>query len=382
MSQNDRRSVIVYRDSLLAPSETFIRAQAESLTRFSPIFTCLRRRPGLDLPQERVLELCGRGFAGLVRFKLLGPAKDQTRMLAGLEPALVHAHFAPNGCDVIKLARGLGVPLLVSLHGYGINSSDTRLSKLYTHRRERLWSEAARFLCISEFIRNRAVAKGFPPEKCVVHYTGVDCDFFTPAKTIAREPIVLFVGRLVEGKGCTYLVRAMAEVQRSAPEMRLVVIGDGPELEKLRAQAKHSLKQFTFLGAQPPAEVKNWMNRASVFSCPSIATPTSHEGFGMAFIEAQAMGLPVVSTNIGGIPEAVADGHTGFLVPERDSEALAEKLLTLLHNGELRAACGAAGRARTGRLFNLRQQAICLQKIYDDVLAERLANSAFAPTVQ
>jgi glycosyltransferase involved in cell wall biosynthesis len=292
-------------------------------------------------------------------------------MLARRNPALVHAHFGPDACNAIELAGSLQVPLVVTFHGYDITMSDRHMPHLYVQRRERLKIAGARFLCVSNFIRDRVIAKGFPASKALVHYTGIDTEFFTPEPAIERSPIVLFVGRLVAKKGCEYLIRAMARVQETLPEARLVIIGDGHLRAQLQLQARTLLKSFQFVGVQQPASVKNWMNRARVFSTPSVTAESGDaEGFGMVFSEAQAMGLPVVSFASGGIPEAVADGQTGLLVPEKDSTALADSILLLFRERELWSRFSEAGRARAKALFDLRKQASLLEGVYDSVLAE------------
>ena len=367
------RTVIVYRDTLLPVSETFIRCQGDSLRRFQPIYVGLRRTPSLPLPESRVRLLCRDGIVGKVqraRFTFLGPTRNQQKALSKEGPLLFHAHFGPDGSDVLTLAHALKIPLVVSLHGYDVNSRGDGLPARYLRRRGPLQKSAARFICISEFIRKQAIAQGFPAEKTVVHYTGIDTDFFRPNPATPRLPVVLFVGRLSLAKGCDCLLAAMAFVQKAMPDAKLVVIGDGPQRTELEQQAAALLLNCDFLGLQPPEVVRDWMNRAMVFSSPSCVTAVDQEGFGMTFAEAQAMGLPVVSTFVGGIPEAVADEQTGFLVPERSPEALAAKLLTLLQNRELWSNFSEAGRIRVGKLFDIQRQAVHLESIYESVLTE------------
>ena len=222
---------------------------------------------------------------------------------------------------------------------------------------------------MSEFIRKTAVAKGFPAEKAIVHYTGIDTSVFRADPLVSRCPLVLFVGRLIPNKGCRHLIRSMASIQQLRPDVNLVIIGDGPLRSELTRQASTALKHFEFLGAQPPTVVREWMNRASVFSVPSVTVESGQsEGFGMVFAEAQAMGLPVVSFATGGIPEAVANGRTGFLVPERDWEALGEKLFLLLHDQNLWNDFSQAGTVRAEKLFNVREQGTRLERLYEEVL--------------
>ncbi len=368
------RNFIIYRDDLLGASETFIPAQAESLNRFRPFYLGLRQIPGLPLPQGRFHFISRAGLAGKVKvahFRFGGPSATLRRMLIDLGPALVHAHFAPDACNALALAHALHVPLVASFHGYDLTVRDDHQASLYMWRRENLKAKGSRFLCVSNFIRNQALAKGFPAEKTVVHYTGIDVDYFHPDPHIKRSPTVLFVGRLVPKKGCEYLIRAMADIQRVAPETKLMIIGDGPLRGSLQKLAATTLKDFEFLGAQKPAIVREQMNRATVFCTPSVVAETGDaEGFGMVFAEAQAMGLPVVSFATGSLPEAVADGQTGFLAPEGDWQALAARILLFLQDGELWTRFSKAGESRVRCQFDIRKQALALEVIYEQVIDE------------
>lgn len=365
MSSNS--TIIVYRDELLGISETFIRAQAESLNHYRPYFVGLRRRAGLSLPEKRVHVISRPGGWGRLqraRFKLLGPGLSLRRRLANEQPVLIHAHFGPDGCNAMGLADALNIPLIVSLHGYDVTRKDSHQERLYLRRRPQLFNRAARFLCVSNFIREQALAIGFPAHRTVVHYTGIDTDFFSPDPSVRREPVMLFVGRLVPEKGCTYLLQAMAYVQRLVPA-RVIIIGDGPLRASLEQQAAATLKNCQFLGAQHIEIVRDWMNRARVFCTPSII-----EGFGMVFAEAQAMGLPVAGFEAGGVPEAVADGETGFLVTNGDWRALATKLVLLLMFPSLWEQFSEAARQRVRRLFDIQKQKSALENIYQSVLRD------------
>jgi len=108
-----------------------------------------------------------------------------------------------------------------------------------------------------------------------------------------------------------------------------------------------------------------------VFCTPSVVSETGDaEGFGMVFAEAQAMGLPVVSFASGSLPEAVADGQTGFLAPERDWQALGEEILLFLRNGQLWEQFSKAGRSRVRSQFDIRKQAQALEVVYEQVIDE------------
>src|SRR5438309_11333226 len=96
------------------------------------------------------------------------------------------------------------------------------------------------------------IRQGFSANKIVVHYVGVDTELFCPEPGVKRKPIALFTGRLVEKKGCEYLIRAMAKVQSKSPHMELMVIGDGPLRSELEQLAGQCLRKYRFLGFQPP----------------------------------------------------------------------------------------------------------------------------------
>jgi len=279
--------------------------------------------------------------------------------------------------------RALGLPLIVTLHGWDATVRDEVFRRhsialnRYVGRRPEVARMAARVMCTSEFVRGQAHKKGFSPDKTVVHYIGVDTRKFVPDPAVERKPIVLFAGRLVEEKGCEYLIRAMEMVQSKVGNVEMVVLGDGPLRKQLARQARSRLRSFRFAGWCEPAIVRHWMNKASVFCTPSIVSRAGDtETFGMVFAEAQAMGLPVASFAIGGIPEAVEHGVTGLLAPERDTNALANNIVTLLTDGAMWRRFSAAGQERVKRLFDLEKQTAKLEQIYHEVIHEHQADLA------
>ncbi len=352
---------------------------------FRPFYVGAKTIPGLELPPESSWIANRGGFAGLareLRFRFLGPSSDCRQRLAALNPKLIHAHFGADACEAIPLAKMLNLPLIATFHGYDATQTDEGLKKnfegrMYLKHRPRLYRNADLFIAVSEFIASKVAAMGLPREKIRVQYIGVDVNHFRPPVTFAKDRKVLFVGRLVEKKGCSFLINAMAEIQKELPDVELIIIGDGPQREALETQAKQSLSKYQFLGVQAPASVMKWMQTASVFCVPSItATDGDAEGLPIVFAEAQACGLPVVSFASGGTTEAVANGETGFLGPERDWHHLCEKLLLLLKNPDLLERFRHAGRKRAEEKFDLQKQTAGLERIYEEVIASREASKA------
>jgi colanic acid/amylovoran biosynthesis glycosyltransferase len=376
--------VLIYAEPLLARSMTFIRTQAESLKSFTPYYVsphCLRN--GLPLPEERVAVMHREDTAvtrlAEIPFKFAGIAPFFVRRLRKLQPVLLHAHFGPMGLRALPLARALGIPLIVTFQGYDATvldryatSSQHYSHRVYVRRRKVLEQRAALLIAVSKFVRDELVRQGFAPDKVIVHQVGVDTELFCPKPDIKREPIILFVGRLAEKKGCEYLIRAVARIQASLPDLELVIIGDGElrtELENLAAQ---SLRRYRFLGFQSPDVVRQWMNRAQVFGAPSIrARSGDAEGYPNVFAEAQSMELPVISFNSDGVREAVVHGETGLLAPSRDCEVLAQNLRTLCVDDALRTRMGSAARARVCKNFNLSVQTSRLESLYMQLSGRR-----------
>jgi glycosyltransferase involved in cell wall biosynthesis len=361
--------ILIFKETVLPRSETFILAQMQALRHVSTRLIGLEEvTAGLSLPSKPILLSRTPGGAAALRAKIYRKSGIAPLFHARAKrerPALLHAHFASGGLTAIPLAKSLGVPLLVTLHG-----SDVTVKWASAESMRRLGRQAALFLCVSHFIRDRAIAAGLPEEKLRVHYIGVDLEQFQAPRTDATGAGVLFVGRLVEKKGCVYLLHAMASVQQTYPDCLLTVIGDGPLRGSLESHARELGVACHFLGAQPPAIVREHLLATHIFCAPSItAEDGDSEGLGMVFAEAQAMGIPVVSSLHGGIPEVVANGRTGLLVNERDHVALAAAIASLLGDASLWGQFRHNARAHIEHAFDLAKQTAELETIYQDLMA-------------
>jgi glycosyltransferase involved in cell wall biosynthesis len=373
------KRVLIYRNELLPASETFIAAQAGGMRRYDPWFAGLKLVPdGVALDRSRVTLLAENGsLIDRIQRRLYlntGFAPRLHRDVRSLQPALIHAHFALDGCAALPLHKSLGVPLIVTLHGYDVTRTDgfpnlEAMGRTYLARREELWDRASLFICVSEHIRRTALDRGFPADKLWVHRIGIDLGSCTPAASPGPEPIVLFVGRLVEKKGCTHLIRAMSLLTAKLPAARLVIIGDGPLRAQLEAQAREQSPNAAFLGSQPSSEVRRWMQRARVLAAPSIVARNGDtEGLPIVLCEAQAIGLPIAGFRGPGVDEAVIDDRTALLVDPPDEDALAATILRLFGDPELRADLCTAGRQHAEKTFDLGHQTAILEDRYDELM--------------
>lgn len=292
----------------------------------------------------------------------------------------MHAHFGPDGVSVMPLARRLRIPLIVTFHGGDCTVARHSLwlsGKLYNYhfllREGKLKKDAALFLAVSGFLRSRLLDRGYPDQKVRTHYIGVDTEKFKPAERAGDEPYILCVGRHVPKKGIDVLLRAFSRMTKKHQALSLLQVGSGPLTGTLKTLA-HTLgieARVRFLGAQPHDKVVELMRGARVFALPSQeARNGDSEALGIVFNEASACGVPVVATRHGGIPEAVLDGETGFLVPEKDDAALAEKLDLLLTDDALARRMSRRGREYVCEVFDLRRQTRVLERIYDEVAGQ------------
>jgi colanic acid/amylovoran biosynthesis glycosyltransferase len=380
------QNIAIYRRILLPPSETFILNQAEALQQFRPWYLGVRFGGAVCLPEERSFAPSKGGVSGRIR-ELWAGTRYVQNVLQSLQPAFVHAHFGPDGLAILPFAKSLGIPVVTTFHGYDATvrrehalKSSSFQHRSYARRMEVLQEQGTIFIAVSQFVCHKLLEQGFQHDKVRVHYIGVNTSELRSDPEIKRLRTVLFVGRLVENKGCAYLLEAMERVQRTIPDAELVVIGDGPQRRKLECAARSQLRRFRFLGAQPPHLVREWMQRSWVFCVPSVTIETgASEGFGLVFAEAQAMGLPVASFSTGGIPEAVAHGQTGLLAAERDVKALSDNVALLLTDAELWERFSSAGQTRARKLFDIQQQTLSLEKIYCSIVGDH-DSTALTPT--
>ncbi|WP_299410953.1 glycosyltransferase [Acaryochloris sp. IP29b_bin.148] len=367
-------AVAIFCGRLLPISETFIHKQAEGLQSFRPHYVGTRFVQGISLPQERTQVVNRGGLLGIgaeLLFKELGISPSLSRRVHQIDPVLMHAHFGVCGTLALPLANRLHIPLVVTYHGLDATMSDqfarqnSISTRVYLRRRETLKAKVQLFLCVSEFIKNKLINQGFPEDRLLVHYIGVDTNLYQADITANRQLIVLFNGRLIEKKGCEYLIKAMKWVKDSVADASLIIIGDGPLRKELEHLAANTLKCYQFLGSQPSHVVREWMKKARLLVVPSVTSDVGDsEGLPMVILEAQAMGVPIVASDHGGIPEAIIHGKTGFLVPEHHCQYLAQHILYLLQNSMLCQEFSANGRKQVLIKFDLYQQTRTLEQIY------------------
>jgi colanic acid/amylovoran biosynthesis glycosyltransferase len=378
--QRQRETILVYRDRLVPRSELhFLQRLYVGFERLEPIWVGRRHDNGFaDLGGRSVL--LGRdGAMGLIdrelfkHFGVLPGVPD----LPALHPKLVHAHFGRSGALALPIARRLNLPLVVSFYG-GDATKDKHyrrqwLPTIFQRRLSELQTEAALFLCVSGFIRDQLLARGFPSEKVFVQRSGVNLDTPIDPGTDPGDPgpagYVMFAGRFVEKKGVMYLIEAVRRLEAIGRDVRLLLVGAGPLEAELR-RATAALRHVEFRGWMPNNELRRWMRGALALCVPSVhAADGDAEGLPTVVIEAMAAGTPVIGSHHAGIGEAIEDERTGFLVPEQDPDAIAAAVRRLLDEPELRRRLGDNARSAAVEHFDMFKQSHRLEARLLEVIA-------------
>lgn len=260
-------------------------------------------------------------------------------------------------------------PLIVSVWGTDI---------LLTPRRSPLHSLITRYaLRKADYITALGTRLGeatveYAPKgkKIAITPYGIDLKVFSPARRPRgdRKLTIGAIRRLKSVYGLDYLLRAMPMVLARHPGTRLLLVGDGPQRSYLQglAQSLGISDRVQFVGNVPHQQVPSYLDRIDIFVMPSIS-----ESFGVAALEASAMEIPVVASNVGGVPDAVIDGETGFLVPPKDPAAIAAAVMELIEKPDLRLRMGRAGRKFVAENYEWNEIAARMEKLYYSIFTGR-----------
>ena len=297
----------------------------------------------------------------------LSAAWRLSRLLRQLKPDILHAHD-PHGVAMAAMALSMSTqpakPPLVASRRVDFRMRGNTLSR-WKYR------QVDCFICASDAIRAMVLADGVAPVRAVTVHEGIDLGrvHATPAANLHEElwlphhaPIVGNVAALAPHKGQRYLIDAATLVLRQIPDARFVIAGEGelrPTLERMIKE--HRLEKHVLLAGFRP-DVLSLHKAFDVFVMSSIT-----EGLGTSVLDAMACCKPVVATTAGGIPEVVMDGETGLLVPPRDPQTMADAIVTLLRDPELRQRMGHAGLVRARRKFSAERMVQQTLKVYTRV---------------
>lgn len=285
-----------------------------------------------------------------------------------LEPGdndVLHAHFGPNARRFLFARAQARAPFVATFHGYDFSAQPAEHG---TSMYARLFDVADAVTVNCEHARRQVVRLGCGTSTVHVVRVGIDCrahEFRARRYATGRPLRILTVARLVEKKGHEVALRALASARAALPELRYDVVGDGPLAGSLADLVRRlGLEDVVrFHGALRDSDVRRLLARADVFVLASLtARSGDQEGTPVSLMEAQACGIPVLSTLHSGIPEVVQDGRSGLLVEEGDADALSAGLVRIVHEHDEWPRLGAAGRAYVEAEYDVR---VCTAKLVD-----------------
>jgi colanic acid/amylovoran biosynthesis glycosyltransferase len=391
------------------PPETFIRLRLERLARcgFKVVVASsqiagkgtvsgnirLARLPSLAMtPARRALALASGLVTGVWRspvdaWRVLKSAgvvsknrKEWVRWMyrllpfCGLRPDVVHFEWNLTAAGYLPLFDLLGCPVVVSCRG-----SQLQIAPHNPERRAEVsgiratFERAAVVHCVSEAIQEIALTHGLDKQKCRIIRPAVDVGFFRPGsvpRPASGRFSILMTGKVSWVKGHEYALMALRRLIDSGVDAELTIVGrsSGADHQRLlfSIQDLNLNSRVHLRGAVEPAGVRAALEASDVFLLASVS-----EGISNAALEAMACGVPVVSTDVGGMREAITDGTEGFLVAPRDAESMAMRLEYLAHNPQARVDMGRAARMRIERDFSLDRQIEQWMELYGELMKRK-----------
>jgi glycosyltransferase involved in cell wall biosynthesis len=279
---------------------------------------------------------------------------------------ILHRHFATNSI-VYYLAQILKVPYTVTTHAWDIFAKER-----YPHL-DKVLKSAAKVITISNFNKDYMIKNfGLKEEKIEVVRMGIDPDKFASQKIPGDRRKILSVGRLIEKKGFEYAIYGVHTLTEKFPEIEYTILGSGPEESKLRSLIKeHGLEEkVKIISGASDEKLLNEYKKAGTFILPCVqAQNLDMDGIPVVLMEAMAMEKMVISTKISGIPELISHGKSGLLVRPRDSEGLASAIEdVLLGRVDSETMC-KEGRKKVVENFNIKDQILHMNAIYENVLS-------------
>jgi len=296
-------------------------------------------------------------------------------MIKKIKPDIIHAHWLlPQGLIGISVKKILNIPCVTSIHGsdvFGLTSAFfNKLNAMVVRNSD---------TCTANSRATAGVARNISGnDKVIVVPMGVDTRDFKKTADVTylkrkfniEGPVVLFVGRLIDLKGIAFLIKAIPGILQRFSGVKTLIIGSGPQKDELMhlAGATGVGEHIIFINEVPQEELMPFYSMADIFVLPSIVNQTGEtEGLGVVLLEAMACELPVIGSNVGGIPDIIRDGHNGLLVRQKDPQDLGRKIIKLLSDEPLRKTIAANGLQFVNTQFSWSVISDKFIKIYQEI---------------
>lgn len=348
------KTLAIFSPNQNAYSETFI--QAHRNLPFNIKYYYGATIPSSLEGNDHILKLT---FAERIKRKLLkGFTFAEKRLLFSLRKEKVDcvlAEYGTTAADSLKVIQYLKLPLVVYFHGF--DASVKELVEQYAEKYRLVFEYASTIMVVSNQMKKALLELGCPKEKLVLNCYGPDNSFFKVQPTF-KKPQFLSVGRFVNKKAPYLTIFSFRKVVDTNPDAKLIMVGEG-ELFNICKELTNLLNlknNIEFKGVCSPDEIRGLLQESLAFVQHSVeAENGDSEGTPVAILEAQAAGLPVLSTYHAGIPDVVINNETGLLVEENDVDGMANNMLRILNENGLAAQLGEAGRKRIEENFTLRK---------------------------
>lgn len=287
------------------------------------------------------------------------------KIIESIKPDIVHAHYATGYGLTGALCKVR--PYIISTWGSDVFLAPKK-NKIFKYILKYNFERADYITATSRNLTEETSL--YTNKKVITIPFGVDTMKFSRQEKACSDTLTLGIVKSLEHiYGVRYLIEAFAEISGKYGNVNLLIVGDGPlrhDLEQLCR--KYQIEnRVTFLGSVPNSQVSTVLNRMDIFVMPSLS-----ESFGVSILEAEACQIPVVASNVGGIPEVVKDGSTGFLIKPGDSKAIADKLIKLIENKELREEMGRQGRIFVEKNYDWKHCVDQMHRLYLDICKKRI----------
>jgi teichuronic acid biosynthesis glycosyltransferase TuaC len=332
---------------------------------------------GIPVSYPRYFNLPGTWFRRMSYWSIyLGLSKRTDELIKSFKPQIIHAHTAtPSGYVGLMLSRKYRIPLVCSLRGSDINVYP-HYDKVTMHCTKQVLLTADRIVSVSKALKSAAEKIVSPRREIKVIYNGCNLKEFTfslkdrlayreKINISTQEKAVIFVGELKINKGIFELINVLKNLISNYPLLHAIIVGDGPEHSVIKNEVYSGKlnNKIHLVGNQRHSEVYSWLSAADIF-----VLPTHYEGLPNAVLEAMACNLPVISTDVGGVPEIIDDGKNGILIRARDEDALSRAIEFLINNEETSKRMGILGREKIEYEFSWERSAQKMIDTYNEVV--------------
>lgn len=366
-------------------SETFIYNYVSNHKQFKPICIASKfmNQDQFPFPVEDMLQISpsrkgdclGWVFSRAMR-RFCGIDPWLSRRMKSRSCAVMHAHYGPIGCYMLPVKKELGIPLVTNFYGYDI--SRKAVLEQYADDYGKLFQKGDLFLVLGPNMRERLIEAGCPPNKVKIQRIAISVNRVSfrqrKPKSRGEKVRILFAGRLVEKKGLHYVLQALKQVLTINDRFQLNIVGDGPMRQSIEDEIRQTgLNGYVhLLGYKTYSRYLQEMDAADLFILPSITAESGDsEGTPTVILEAQAHGLPVISTYHADIPSIVVPEKSALLSEERDMDTLARNILFLLDNQDAWEAIGGEGRKYVEKYHNIEIEIDVLEERYNELLGVR-----------